>query len=154
MKRVLLRIGRVGNPGCNLSTGGGSVMSSYETGKCDSNSGGLHRAVEHRAGLLGESILAVAHHIRRGQPRPIGIHGLLPRRNHLPQTRRGERRRRMLFLTICLLIGGALGAALGYFGQCTSGACPLTSTWWRGALYGATMGLVFFALSGRHGSAP
>ena len=60
----------------------------------------------------------------------------------------------MLFLTTCLLIGGAIGAALGYFGQCTSGACPLTSTWWRGALYGATMGLVFFALSGRHGSAP
>jgi hypothetical protein len=60
----------------------------------------------------------------------------------------------MLFLTTCLLIGGAIGAALGYFGQCTSGACPLTSTWWRGALYGATMGLVFFALSGRHDSAP
>jgi len=45
-----------------------------------------------------------------------------------------------------LLIGGAIGAALGYFGQCTSGACPLTSTWWRGALYGGFMG-VLFALS-------
>ncbi len=42
-----------------------------------------------------------------------------------------------------LLIGGAIGAALGYFGQCTSGACPLTSTWWRGALYGGFMGILF-----------
>ena len=57
----------------------------------------------------------------------------------------------MWFLTSSLLIGAALGAALGYFGQCTSGACPLTATWWRGALYGATMGLLFFALSGRNG---
>ncbi len=46
------------------------------------------------------------------------------------------------------LIGGLLGAALGYFGQCTSGTCPLTSTWWRGALYGASLGL-FIAMSGR-----
>jgi hypothetical protein len=30
-----------------------------------------------------------------------------------------------------LIIGGAsaLGAAMGYFGQCSSGTCPLTSTW-------------------------
>ncbi len=27
-----------------------------------------------------------------------------------------------------LLLGLALGALLGYFGQCTSGTCPLTST--------------------------
>lgn len=42
-----------------------------------------------------------------------------------------------------LLIGAALGALLGYFGQCTSGACPLTATWWRGALYGGFMGVLF-----------
>jgi len=47
-----------------------------------------------------------------------------------------------------VLIGVALGAALGYFGQCTSGTCPLTSTWWRGALYGGTMGLLI-AISSR-----
>ncbi len=43
-----------------------------------------------------------------------------------------------------LIIGAAsiVGALLGYFGQCTSGTCPLTSTWWRGALYGAFLGLV------------
>ena len=39
-----------------------------------------------------------------------------------------------------VLIGGGIGAAMGYFGQCSSGACPLTSTWWRGALYGAILG--------------
>ena len=42
-----------------------------------------------------------------------------------------------------LLIGASLGAALGYFGQCTSGTCPLTSTWWRGAIYGGVVGLLF-----------
>ena len=46
-----------------------------------------------------------------------------------------------------LLIGAALGAALGYFGQCTSGTCPLTSTWWRGAIYGGVLGLLFAASS-------
>jgi len=48
---------------------------------------------------------------------------------------------------IPILIGGAIGAAMGYFGQCSSGACPLTATWWRGALYGATVGGLF-AFSG------
>lgn len=41
-----------------------------------------------------------------------------------------------------VLIGAALGAAMGYWGQCTSGTCPLTSTWWRGALYGSVMVLL------------
>jgi hypothetical protein len=41
-----------------------------------------------------------------------------------------------------ILIGAAIGAALGYFGQCTSGTCPLTATWWRGAIFGALFGLV------------
>lgn len=47
-----------------------------------------------------------------------------------------------------IAIGVALGALLGYFGQCTSGTCPLTSTWWRGALYGGGLGLVM-ALAAR-----
>lgn len=50
--------------------------------------------------------------------------------------------------TLMVLGGAVLGALLGYFGQCTSGTCPLTSTWWRGALYGAFMGLLL-ALSAR-----
>ncbi len=47
-----------------------------------------------------------------------------------------------------LLLGAALGALLGYFGQCTSGTCPLTSTWWRGALYGALLGFLFSTTTG------
>ena len=50
-------------------------------------------------------------------------------------------------LLLAVLIGAALGAALGYYGQCTSGTCPFTSTWWRGALYGGVIGLIFGALS-------
>ncbi len=46
-------------------------------------------------------------------------------------------------LLLSVLVGAALGAGLGYFGQCSSGTCPLTSTWWRGALYGAVIGLLF-----------
>ncbi len=48
-----------------------------------------------------------------------------------------------------ILIGALLGAALGYFGQCSSGTCPLTSTWWRGAIYGAVLGMVFLLTSGK-----
>ena len=58
----------------------------------------------------------------------------------------------MLSLVGSLFIGGALGALMGYFGQCTSGTCPLTSTWWRGALYGAALGLMFHFVSGNGGS--
>ena len=47
-----------------------------------------------------------------------------------------------------VLAGAALGGLLGYFGPCTSGTCPLTSTWWRGALYGGFLGLIM-ALSAR-----
>ncbi|MGZ8920181.1 MAG: DUF6132 family protein, partial [Limisphaerales bacterium] len=32
-------------------------------------------------------------------------------------------------------IGAVAGAIMGYIGQCSSGTCPLTSTWWRGAMY-------------------
>lgn len=49
-------------------------------------------------------------------------------------------------ILISVLIGGGLGAALGYFNQCKSGACPLTANWRRGALYGAVLaGLFSFA---------
>jgi Family of unknown function (DUF6132) len=41
-----------------------------------------------------------------------------------------------------IVVGACIGALMGAFGQCTSGACPLTSTWWRGALYGAFLGLI------------
>lgn len=48
----------------------------------------------------------------------------------------------VLRFTLSIVVGAALGAALGYFGQCTSGTCPLTSTWWRGALYGSVLGVL------------
>lgn len=54
----------------------------------------------------------------------------------------------VLRFALTVLVGTVLGAAMGYFGQCTSGTCPLTSTWWRGALYGGGMGLLV-AISGR-----
>jgi hypothetical protein len=49
---------------------------------------------------------------------------------------------------LIILAGAVLGAGMGYFGQCTSGTCPLTSTWWRGALYGGGLGLMV-AVNGR-----
>lgn len=49
---------------------------------------------------------------------------------------------RIVRIAIYLLVGAGFGAVLGYFGQCNSGTCPLTSTWWRGALYGAFIGLI------------
>ena len=39
-----------------------------------------------------------------------------------------------------VLIGGAIGAVLGYFGKCSSGSCPLTANPYRGAVYGAVLG--------------
>ncbi len=44
--------------------------------------------------------------------------------------------------------GVLVGGLMGTFGQCASGTCPLTSTWWRGALYGGFLGLLL-ALGGR-----
>ncbi len=51
-------------------------------------------------------------------------------------------------VVIGIVIGGAIGAVFGYFGQCTTGTCPLTANPWRGALYGAFMGaLLAFSAS-------
>jgi Family of unknown function (DUF6132) len=49
----------------------------------------------------------------------------------------------IMSIFIPVLVGAGLGALMGYYGQCSSGTCPLTSTWWRGAIYGAVLGLVF-----------
>jgi len=58
----------------------------------------------------------------------------------------------MWSLIFYLLAGGGLGVALGYFGRCSSGTCLLTSTWRRGAIYGAVLGGLFYFISG--GSTP
>jgi thioredoxin 1 len=47
-----------------------------------------------------------------------------------------------------LLIGGGLGAVMGYFGKCSTGACPLTANPWRGAFIGAVIGGLFAWSSG------
>jgi hypothetical protein len=52
-------------------------------------------------------------------------------------------KRQLLKLAIGIAVGGTIGAAMGYFGKCTSGTCPLTATQWRGAIYGAVMGALF-----------
>ena len=54
----------------------------------------------------------------------------------------------MTSLLVSLLIGGGLGALLGRFGQCSSGGCPLTANWKRGAMYGAVLGLLFHFATG------
>ncbi len=46
-------------------------------------------------------------------------------------------------LLASVTVGSILGALMGYFGQCSAGTCPLTSTWWRGAIYGAVLGALF-----------
>lgn len=58
----------------------------------------------------------------------------------------------MMKILVWLAVGGGLGAALGYFGQCTTGTCPLTANWKRGAMFGALLGLMFSVSSG--GTAP
>ncbi len=50
---------------------------------------------------------------------------------------------------VMVTIGASLGCLMGYFGKCSSGACPLTSTPLRGALYGAALGLLFALMRGR-----
>jgi len=50
---------------------------------------------------------------------------------------------KLLRLVAPVLVGAILGALMGFFGQCTSGTCPLTSTWWRGAIYGGVLGTLF-----------
>ena len=42
-----------------------------------------------------------------------------------------------------ILIGGVLGGVIGYSGiLCPSGACPLTASWYSGALLGGIFGLM------------
>jgi len=45
-------------------------------------------------------------------------------------------------LLLGIFIGGAIGAVLGYIGKCSSGSCPLTANPFRGAIYGAVVGLL------------
>jgi len=60
----------------------------------------------------------------------------------------------MTSLVLTVLVGAGLGAGLGYFGKCSTGSCPLTANWRRGALYGATLGLLFHAVLPHDASSP
>lgn len=54
-----------------------------------------------------------------------------------------------LRLILGIAVGMALGALVGYFGNCSSGACPLTANPFRGTIYGGILGAVFaFSLAG------
>jgi len=46
-------------------------------------------------------------------------------------------------LVLGVLVGGGIGALLGYWGKCSTGTCPLTANPWRGACYGMIVGAVF-----------
>lgn len=55
----------------------------------------------------------------------------------------------ILRLIVGVAVGVTAGALLGYYGKCTSGACPLTANPYRGAIYGGLMGVLFtFTMSG------
>jgi len=49
----------------------------------------------------------------------------------------------LLPVIIALAIGAALGGLLGYYGKCSTGTCPLTSTPKRGAIYGLVLAGLF-----------
>jgi thioredoxin 1 len=50
-----------------------------------------------------------------------------------------------------LAAGTGLGAVWGYFGKCRTGACPLTATPWRGAIYGGVLAFVLYFASNQGG---
>jgi thioredoxin 1 len=56
-------------------------------------------------------------------------------------------------LALGLVIGGGLGALMGYVGKCSTGTCPLTANPWRGAFFGAVIGGLF-AFSAASSRAP
>ena len=45
-------------------------------------------------------------------------------------------------IIVGIVIGGGIGFAVGYFGRCSSGACPLTSNPYISSFYGAIVGLL------------
>lgn len=59
----------------------------------------------------------------------------------------------MLKTIFGMLVGGALGFAAYWCIGCTTGACPLTANPWRGAMFGALLGLMFHFAGDRSGSA-
>jgi hypothetical protein len=44
-----------------------------------------------------------------------------------------------------ILVGAGIGFAVGYFGKCASGTCPMTSNPWISTILGGLLGLMFTA---------
>lgn len=44
-------------------------------------------------------------------------------------------------IALGVAIGAGIGFAIGYFGKCASGVCPLTSNPWVSTIIGALIGL-------------
>ncbi|MCX7846633.1 MAG: thioredoxin [bacterium] len=40
------------------------------------------------------------------------------------------------------VVGAVIGASIGYLGRCSTGTCPLTSSPWSGAVFGALLGIM------------
>jgi thioredoxin 1 len=59
---------------------------------------------------------------------------------------------RCMNLIVAVAAGAGIGAALGYFGKCSSSACALTATWWRGAMFGGLLGAVVYSTSAQGGA--
>jgi thioredoxin 1 len=63
----------------------------------------------------------------------------------------------MLKIALFILAGAAVGGIAGYVGKCTSGACPFTANPFRGAAFGALIGVALGMAGGgvtRRQSAP
>lgn len=45
-------------------------------------------------------------------------------------------------IVLGIVVGGAIGFGIGYFGKCASGVCPLTSNPIVSTVIGALMGLM------------
>ena len=52
------------------------------------------------------------------------------------------KRRKIMKILIGALIGGGIGFALGYWGKCSSGACPLTNNPYIVAVIGVILGII------------
>ncbi|MFH1552249.1 MAG: DUF6132 family protein [Candidatus Omnitrophota bacterium] len=49
-------------------------------------------------------------------------------------------------IALGIIIGGAIGFGVGYFGKCVSGACPLTSNPIISTIIGAALGGILMTL--------
>ena len=47
-----------------------------------------------------------------------------------------------LRIILGIVIGGGIGFAIGYFGKCSSGVCPLTSNPYVSTIIGIIIGLI------------